>query len=741
MAYAYVLYIDDKVVGPCLELIRRIGEPQSTSKPHITVRYPVNILGRNNLSYYETASILEVDILGPSSFLSKDKSKITVFVQCDSDELMLWEYKPKFPFSIFHVTLYDGHDLTFGTELLRIIKQFDWQFSVRLPADTKLTRISIGKTKDKRERKVGLYSQILRDIFKEATGESLSIDYLEKLSSNERLSLCMRICEYLNKATLHFRKVSRPNIGKSYDPNEIEHESDPQSPALTRLLDVDDLPVVASGDARKARGMDLFLTPPELAVEITECALGFIPSSEEIDFGDPAVGNGVFFSALHYLAGLRMGSAIGVEIDPGRCEAARRRLAHKGLEVFEGDYLHLDDLPHRSLILANPPYKRYQDLRTTVTDKWRGRISKELGISVSGQASLYVYFLLLSHLWMRDGAVAAWLVPSEFLETKYGKAIRQYLVEKVELLRIHTYSSDSVQFENAFVSSTVLIFRKASTRLDCGVALTSGGSLNSPFSSQEVACGELARSDKWRIPWISSPTSNDDALLLGDVFEVQRGIATGANEFFIMEREIARSRNLDESVLKPLLPKARVLATDIVEDAGDGYPDVHPQLCLLDTGLDWDTLKRLYPSVASYLESAGDDVRNASLVKRRRPWYQQEQRLPAPFLCTYMGRGGSGGASLRFIRNKSKALATNTYLLLRPIPPIVSAIESGLGSLEELFSLLNSITVESLELSGRSYVGGLHKIEPRELLSVSLSSVPEWVRERVVRQSTLILDA
>src|SRR5438105_4695499 len=44
---------------------------------------------------------------------------------------------------------------------------------------------------------------------------------------------------------------------------------------------------------------------------------------------------------------------------------------------------------------------------------------------------------------------------------------------------------------------------------------------------------------------------------------------------------------------------------------------------------------------------------------RRLPWYAQEKRAPAPFLCTYMGRAQNGRKPFRFLWNQSRALASN----------------------------------------------------------------------------------
>ena len=56
------------------------------------------------------------------------------------------------------------------------------------------------------------------------------------------------------------------------------------------------------------------------------------------------------------------------------------------------------------------------------------------------------------------------------------------------------------------------------------------------------------------------------------------------------------------------------------------------------------------------------------------PWYRQEDRPPAPLLCTYMGRAGANGRSpFRFVLNHSQAVAPNVYLVMYPRPLLSDA--------------------------------------------------------------------
>ena len=740
MATAYVLYIADDIVGLCLQLIRSICNPKSSSRPHITVRYPIDRLQDNDLTEYQDVSIDEIDIVEPGAFSledTKSAKNYTVFVKCNSDILEELSYKPIYPDSFFHITLYDGQSFEFAKQLLGVLRRFAWGFTVPLPKHTKLTQIKIGRNGKNHSSSARVYPAELKSLFHEITSERLSASLLSSLTDTQRLKFTQAICARLHSETIDFRRApSRSSLvdekGSKTSVKEGGQKLDFFAEEPNKRL--------AEDYERFAKNQVLYLTPPELAHEIAQYAVSKLdPDTRAVDFGDPAIGTGVFFSTLlKVLKEDKVSSAIGIDIDPKRVEETRKRWSHRGLEVQRGDYLHMDKLPPRTLILANPPYVRYQQVPTTYRQKLQERASVQMGMRISGQSSLYVYFLLLSHGWMKREAVAAWLIPSEFMETNYGAVVRQYLTQKVELIRIHRFKPEKIQFENALVSSAVVAYRNCLPNSDHSVVLSSGGSLLNPEHTEEVTLSELMNESKWKIPWIHRPISSSLPPRIGDLFTVHRGLATGANSFFIMERSVAAERGIPEDALRPILPKARTLETDIIEREKDGYPRLFPQYCLLDCGLPEEEIETMYPRLLDYLETAPEAVLTSTLVRRRQPWYRQEQRQPSPFLCTYMGRGSKNCVPLRFLWNKSDAVATNTYLMLYPREALDRLVIEQPDALERVFALLKEISPQELYMNDRVYGGGLHKIEPKELLNVHLPSFPSWL-EAVVQEYLLLV--
>jgi adenine-specific DNA-methyltransferase len=704
VASVLVLYVDDDIVGPHLQLLRNICDPTSASRPHVTVRYFERL---SIPKEYLKVRVKYIDLIEPRSFGTEGSDSSpnhTVFIRCKSDDLVSLEHKPHYPTSEFHITLYDGSSKNFAIALLKVLRTFEWSFRVPLPYDTPLAKVEIRSNRVRRKPKPVIYKPVLEEIFYDATSQHLTGNYLSNLSDERRLILARNICEHLRREIGDFHKIEsktasgKASQGKKQDKHYIEPE--------------------------------IHLTPPELAKEITEYAVSLLSTNElPVDFGDPAVGTGAFYSALlQVLPKKQIASAIGIDISAKQVAAAQWRWAEKGMKVIQGDYLHMERLPARSLVLANPPYLRHQRIPAKYKQELRERASVTVGTRISALSGQYVYFLLLSHKWMKPGAIAAWLIPSEFMQTAYGVAIRNYLTHRVQLIRIHQFGHDDPQFENVETLPAVVVFRNQEPLNGQTARLTGGGTLNSPISNEDVQIQDLAQETKWAIPRRVSHKAQSSEFTIGDFFYVRRGIATGANDFFIMERAEAKRLGIPERVLRPVLPKERNLETDIIEKLADGYPKVSPQLCLLNCDLSEAEIRIRYPKLFAYLSKGKQpEILTRYLIRHRHPWYKQEKRDPAPYLCMYMGRVSGDTPPLRFLWNKSDAIATNTYLMLYPRPALNKLLRARSTIAAEMFDLLRETAKKSMSEGARIHAGGLHKIEPRELLEVRLSSSPPWL--------------
>ena len=481
--------------------------------------------------------------------------------------------------------------------------------------------------------------------------------------------------------------------------------------------------------------MGQFATPLPLAVEVVERAIFHLGKRDQVRMLEPSCGTGVFFSALRTTATTELQfQCTGVEIDPLFANAANELWSGSGITIEHADFIEFakraDQRGCFDLICANPPYVRHHHMSSDAKRALQARVATELQLVSSGLTGLYVYFILLSHSVLAEGAVASWLIPSEFLVVNYGRVLREYLTKKVQLIEVFQFDPEGTQFGDALVSSCIITYKKATPRSDQEVLLRFGTSMRNASNERTTSIGALAASPRWHMmEEESAPVAEQDQVSVGDLFKVRRGIATGANDFFVLTGQQVNEHELPDALLRPVLTSPRQLEHEVIETDERGIPLISEPLFLFDSSLSPSEIERRYPTAWRYLEKGQEaGVHEGYLCKQRDHWYQQEKRDPAPFLLSYMGRATSKRTTpFRFFLNKSGAIATNGFLCLYPKASVARLLQEDPRRELELLSLLNSISAETLKRNGRSYGGGLQKVEPNELLGLPLPSLPAWL--------------
>ena len=446
---------------------------------------------------------------------------------------------------------------------------------------------------------------------------------------------------------------------------------------------------------------------------------------------EPACGSGVFLSALLAIPHAPAFLFTGVERDPDYADICKSVFASKNVRIVEGDFFIVSETEafqaSADVLVANPPYVRHHHLAFEDKLRLQSRVLRELGIQISGLSGLYVYFILLADRLLRAGAVASWLIPGEFLYTNYGKALREYLLKRVTLLRLHTFASEDVQFDDALVSSCIVTYRKAPPPADAEFEVTEGRYGASGFG-RKWRCAELSSFSKWVFKE-QSETGKSQGVTVGDLFRVTRGIATGNNGFFVLDEEHVSMAGIERDALTPLLPGPRFLRDAVIDADDQGEPQIEKRRYLLSLDAQPEEVERRYPRAYQYLregERAG--VPSGGLCKMRKLWYQQEKREPPQYLVSYMGRANPvTGQSVRFFLNRSKGIATNGFICLYPRPFLVDLLSGRPDRETELLACLNAVPPGHVDAAGRQYGGGLKKIEPRELSVMTVEKLPNWL--------------
>ncbi len=489
-----------------------------------------------------------------------------------------------------------------------------------------------------------------------------------------------------------------------------------------------------------------------------------LPFNSEISFLDPAIGTGSFYSALlSTFSSSQITAAMGYEIDPLCGLASLDLWNEQQIKLYIADFTRVvppntnDQKPN--LLICNPPYVRHHHLQKAEKQRLQKLGEQETGLKLSEQASLYGHFLLISHNWLAESGLAGWLIPGEFMSVNYGRQIRKYLLTKVTLLHIHYFTPNDVQFEDALVSSAIVWFRKAAPPDNHAVKLTYGGTLLKPETSKNFSINHLSSKAKWSGLFLDTDNEkaqvdldikkrreesilgkeredtitgkNKRQLLLSDFFEVKRGIATGANKYFILGPKQVSEFRIPEEFLTPVLPNPRNLKSNIVEADEYGNPILDQKSYLLTCSLPEEDIENKYPSVWKYLQMGKEmGISNGYLCQSRKLWYLQEKRPGCTFLCAYMGRQDDKKSTpFRFILNLSNATATNSYHILYPKSILKKVLEDNPNLVKLIWQAFEAISSKTLTQEGRIYGGGMHKMEPGELANVPAENIFQLIQK------------
>lgn len=473
------------------------------------------------------------------------------------------------------------------------------------------------------------------------------------------------------------------------------------------------------------RLMGQFATPNRLAKAIVAETLRYLPDGKHwLQVLEPSMGTGSFVSAAFSVFGDKIARICGYELDEAFCKAAGEIWREYPVMVTHADFTRA--VPERmfDLVLANPPYVRHHMLQRAEKLRLQTLVAEIAQIDISGLAGLYCHFMLLSAAWMKHGAIGVWLVPTEWMTVNYGRALRRFLTERVQLLRIHCFDSADVRFSDALVSSCVIWFANQAPD-DREVEFTFGPDLQSTEPRRSVLREELAESAKWPPQGKSKVDHGGDDWRIGDFFDIRRGIVTGDNRFFVMSEDDAKKRRIPAAFLRPILPSPHSVNVNHVQADDSGLPINVERRYLLDcTGHKKDALPE---SVRMYLESGESTTAQKNLCQSRTVWYDQEQRRPTPFLCSYMGRGSANNAPVRFVLNDSRAIVSNSFLMMYPKLELAEVLAADVDKATTVWRILSGIPRERIAAAGRLYGGGLQKVEPKELASVPCPEIGDWI--------------
>lgn len=469
-----------------------------------------------------------------------------------------------------------------------------------------------------------------------------------------------------------------------------------------------------------------FFTPVSIAKLLVKWLLG----NENLQTVlDPAFGLGIFARTL--LSRKNEVQIKGFEVDNVIFEQANKELGNKVNLLLE-DYMYNDWNNKYDGIVCNPPYFKFHDYDNKNVLK---EIEKHLKCKLNGFTNLYTLFLLKSICQLKPNGRCAYIIPSEFLNSDYGKFVKQHLIKTETLRHIIVFNFEENVFDDALTTACIVLC--ANDKKTDKVQFTNIQSIdelskittlinNYPEisdNSKVYSFLELNPEIKWKTYYQQQNGHKFKNLVPFSTFaKVSRGIATGANDYFTFNLEKAKNNKIDEKYLLPCICHCADVQRNIFTSSDfENLKQQGKNVYLLNA------LNVKDANVINYLlKGEAENINKKFLTASRNPWYSLEKRLPAPIWVSVFNRTG-----LRFVRNEANISNLTTFHCIYPQTDFFSDI-----SIDLLFAYLQTETARQIfNDNSREYGNGLQKFEPNDLnkgMMLDLRKISKSAKNKII---------
>ncbi len=471
----------------------------------------------------------------------------------------------------------------------------------------------------------------------------------------------------------------------------------------TKLSTPDGLVYLEKVGERHRKRFGQYFTHPDVADFMVKWVLG----SGHPSLYDPGFGLGAFYTQI--ADGRQIDFTAG-EIDPVVVDFWEKAAGREASFVEKGDYLLSWGKTHTNIV-CNPPYMRFQKFLNR--DDVFSAFAKNTGLRLSGYTNAASAFLLKSLSELDGKGRLAYIMPLEFLNTGYGKVVKSKLLEGGHLASIIKLDCEKELFPDAITSVGIILYDAARHHRSVDFySIDSIDTLPTVFEKPPMArvdLAELSPDSKWLQYCMLSDSSMDTNSLipLNHYGRFTRGIATGANKFFVLRPSVAEAARLGNAECLPCLTRSSQVQQAIFSTVDyERLAKSDAPVLLFSAGSNHSSAAEQY---IRFGEAKGYHQR--FLTKTRTPWYRTEVRSPAPLLMGVFSRGG-----YKVIRNRSNALNLSCFHGFHPN-------FYGQHYLDHLFLYLASQPGRNvMALSVRKYGDALDKFEPNDLNSALVPS-------------------
>lgn len=449
---------------------------------------------------------------------------------------------------------------------------------------------------------------------------------------------------------------------------------------------------------------------------------------------EPSCGDGAILAALAADT-----SPTGVEIEPAEAEKAQANCP--AADVVDADFFDWFGPEHWEAwdgAAGNPPFIRFGNW-SGPTREVAFDVMREVGMKPTKLTNAWVPFVVASILAIRPGGRLGMVVPAELLQVNYAAELRAFLIDRFSELTAVMFRR--LVFEGVLQEVVLLLGTRGDGPAKIRVAEVDDiDSLPDPddLASLPHAPALQHESEKWtkyflepdEIEALRVTRQLEMLTRFGEIADVDVGVVTGRNQFFVMRPSTASGYGLDRHVA-PLVSKSAHLR-GIKFGEGDlsalREADGLVGLLALTNASEPDSDADL----AAYLaEGEAADVHTGYKCSIRKNWWAVPSVwTPDAFLLRQIHDHP------RVIANETGATSTDTIHRVRML--------NGIPAAKLAAASINTVTFAFAEVLGRSYGGGVLELEPREAEALPFPSpdgltIRDVARiDRLVRNGELI---
>jgi hypothetical protein len=129
------------------------------------------------------------------------------------------------------------------------------------------------------------------------------------------------------------------------------------------------------------------------------------------------------------------------------------------VKKVEGKYSNVR-IPEFDACIGNPPYIRQELIEKKIT--WTSIVKSEQHVNkINQQSDLYVYYLMHTASFLKEGGRLGYVISSSWLDVEYGASLQKFLLDNFKIIAI--IDNQKVRsFETASVNTVILILEKCS---------------------------------------------------------------------------------------------------------------------------------------------------------------------------------------------------------------------------------------------------------------------------------------